>query len=114
MLHARLVAVAFAFSLAGLAKAQIPPPPAVAAEPSPAPVSRQCESAQRRVAKEERALATADEAIAASRKARQTCASRGGCARHDQAIKATEARRSRHDARLGKFRLELAKACKTG
>ena len=114
MLHVRLVAAAFAFSMAGLATAQIPPPPAVTGEANPAPVSRQCESAQRRVAKEDRALATADESIAASRKARETCASRGTCARHDQAIKAGEARRARHDARLGKFRLELAKACKTG
>jgi hypothetical protein len=108
--HALILYAAFAFAGAGVAKAQIPSSSGTAVQETP--VNRRCDSVQRRVAKQERALATADESIANTRTAREGCSSKSACARYDQAIKSMEARRSRHDLRLAKFRTEAEKVCK--
>jgi hypothetical protein len=75
-------------------------------------VNRKCDSWQRRVAAEEKSLADASDSIAKDKKARESCATKGACARYDQAIKSMEARRSRHETRLGKFRIDAEKVCK--
>lgn len=77
----------------------------------PAAKSRQCVKAERRVANEQRWEARADATIERDRKAREACATKAICARYDARIKAMETRKTRHGARLAKFRTEAAKAC---
>ena len=74
--------------------------------------NKKCDIVQRRIAKEEKSLASFDEMIAADRKGRETCASKPMCARYDQAIKAMESRKAQHQARLAKLRTDAETACK--
>jgi hypothetical protein len=74
--------------------------------------NKKCDSWQRRAAAEEKSLADASDSIAKDKRARESCATKGACARYDQAIKSMEARRSRHETRLGKFKIDAEKACK--
>jgi hypothetical protein len=115
MMRVRLACGALAFGLSGFATAQIPPPGATPPQAAQAaPVNRQCVSVQRRVAKEERALALASESISTNRRAREGCPNKSTCSRYDDAIKAMEARKARHDTRLTKFKIEADKVCKAG
>jgi hypothetical protein len=75
-------------------------------------VNKKCDSWRRRMAAEEKSLADAGDAIAKDKLARESCATKGACARYDQSIKSMEARRSRHEARLGKFKIDAETACK--
>ncbi len=102
---AALIALTFALP----AFAQIPPP---TGEQSPSAANRKCDSMQRRIAKEQKSLASFDETIATDKKGRETCASKPMCARYDQAIKAMEARKAQHETRLAKFKSEAENACK--
>jgi hypothetical protein len=102
---ATLIALTFALP----AFAQIPPP---AGDQSQSATNKKCDSMQRRVAKEQKSLASFDETIAADKKGRETCASKPMCARYDQAIKAMEARKAQHETRLAKFKSEAEDACK--
>ncbi len=74
--------------------------------------NKKCDSWQRRVAAEQKSLVDASDSIAKDKRARESCATKGACARYDQAIKSMEARRSRHETRLGKFKIDAEKACK--
>ncbi len=74
--------------------------------------NRKCDSTQRHIAKEQKSLASFDETIAADKKGRETCASKPMCVRYDQAIKAMEARKAQHEARLAKFKSDAENACK--
>jgi hypothetical protein len=115
MIRVRLACAALALLLPELAGAQIPPPGATTPQAaSAAPVNRKCVSVQRRVAKEERALAVASESISTNRRAREGCPNKSTCTRYDDAIKAMEARKARHDTRLTKFKIEADKVCKAG
>ena len=75
-------------------------------------VNKKCDSWRRRVAAEEKSLAAASDSIAKDKRARESCATKGACARYDQSIKSMEARRSRHETRLGKLKIDADKACK--
>ncbi|HYT97106.1 MAG TPA: hypothetical protein VEO36_07275 [Casimicrobiaceae bacterium] len=105
----RFAAALFALTFALPAAAQIPPPEA---EHSPSAANRKCDSMQRRIAKEQKSLASFDETIATDKKGRETCASKPMCARYDQAIKAMEARKAQHETRLAKFKSEAEEVCK--
>ena len=102
---AALIVLTFALP----ASAQIPPPPGEQSESS---ARRKCDSMQRRIAKEQKSLASFDETIATDKKGRETCASKPMCARYDQAIKAMEARKAQHETRLAKFKSEAGDVCK--
>jgi hypothetical protein len=106
----RFVWTLIAWTLALPAFAQIPPAPA--GEQSRSAATRKCDSMQRHIAKEQKSLASFDETIATDKKGRETCASKPMCARYDQAIKAMEARKVQHEARLAKFKSEAESACK--
>jgi hypothetical protein len=105
----RFCAALIGLTLALPASAQIPPP---AGEHSPSAANRKCDSMQRRVAKEQKSLASFDETIATDKKGRDTCASKPMCARYDLAIKAMEARKAQHETRLAKFKSEAEDVCK--
>lgn len=79
---------------------------------APAP-TKSCESAKRKIEREQKSLAAAADSIARDRRAGETCASRSVCARYDSAIAGTEKRRSRHEARLARFKVEAVAACGT-
>ena len=102
---AALIALMFALPAFG----QIPPP---TGEQSQSAANRKCDSMQRRIAKEQKSLASFDETIATDKKGRETCASKPMCARYDQAIKAMEARKAQHETRLAKFKSEAENVCK--
>ena len=105
----RFCAALIAMTFAPAAFAQIPPP---AGEQSQSAANKKCDSMQRRIAKEQKSLASFDETIATDKKGRETCASKPMCARYDQAIKAMEARKAQHETRLAKFKSEAGDVCK--
>jgi hypothetical protein len=105
----RFAAALFALAFALPTAAQIPPPPG---GHSPTASNRKCDAMQRRIAKEQKSLASFDETIATDKKGRETCASKPMCARYDQAIKAMEARKAQHETRLAKFKSEAEEVCK--
>jgi septal ring factor EnvC (AmiA/AmiB activator) len=116
-IHRRCKAMStrFAWTLIALtvalpAYAQIPPAPAE--QQSQSAAKKKCDSLQRHIAKEQKSLASFDETIATDKKGRETCASKPMCTRYDQAIKAMEARKAQHEARLAKFRSDAENACK--
>ncbi len=78
---------------------------------APTRSGKPCDTARKKVVREERAIAETDDAIARAKRARETCVSRSACARHDDAIADGERRRVRHETRLARFREEAAAAC---
>jgi hypothetical protein len=80
--------------------------PAIAADHAKA-----CQTAMRKVEREQRSLAAAHDAIARDRQARDTCSSRTVCARYDSAIAGTERRATRIASRLARFEAEVAQTC---
>jgi len=96
------LAFAFVLALAGNALAQT----------TPAASTKPCDNARKKVAREERSLAEAGEAIARAQSARETCVSKRACARLDDAASDGERRRTRHATRLARFREEAAAACR--
>lgn len=102
MSGAGALALALALALAGDALAQSAPPASTKA----------CDTARKKVAREERALAEAGDAIARAKRAREACGSKSACARLDDAASDGERRSTRHEARLARFRGEAAAACR--
>ena len=82
--------------------------------PATSPGSKQCESALRKVEREQKALAATQDAIAHDQHAREGCATRSACSRYDSAISDAQRRVVRREARLAHFRNEAGEACKTG
>jgi hypothetical protein len=95
----------FVFAAAGTVSAEDAPKAA-------GHVDRKCETAQRRVAKEEKSLAAAEQELILDRRGKESCATQGACARFDSAIKSMEARKARHETRLGKFKADAEQDCK--
>jgi hypothetical protein len=93
-----------------LAAAESSPPATPAG--APAALSRNCISANRKVDKEQKALASALDLLAKDTKSRESCSSPSMCARYDSAIGATEKRKTRHETRLARFKEDASKACK--
>jgi hypothetical protein len=85
------------------------PAPAAAAEGS-----RQCQKAQRKVAKEENWVTRAEATAERDRKARATCTTPAACERYDARLREIAKRKLRHEARLAKFRADAAKTCASG
>jgi len=73
--------------------------------------NRQCDTAKRRVAKEEDSLAFVTAELERDVKERSSCATTPACARYDAAIRTMEDRKSRHETRLAKFRAEAVQIC---
>jgi hypothetical protein len=88
--------------------------PALAQTPAPsaADPSKECETAKKRLDKEQRSLAAATDMLARDKKGRESCSSKSMCTRYDTSISATEKRRARHETRLGRFKEDAEKACK--
>jgi Ni/Co efflux regulator RcnB len=80
------------------------------AQDAPA-TTKSCETAKRKIEREQKSLAAATDSMVRDQRARQTCASRSVCARYDSAIAGTDKRRWRHEARLARFKEEAAAAC---
>jgi hypothetical protein len=70
-----------------------------------------CETARRKVEREQRSVDEAAAGIARDRIARAGCTTRSQCARYDASIADAERSRSRHETRLARFRLEAAQTC---
>jgi hypothetical protein len=88
------------------------PAPAPAANPSGPEPSKQCVTARKKEAKEQRSLNAAIDSIARDKKARESCSSKSMCTRYDTAISAMEKRQARHETRLKRFKEDVDKACK--
>jgi len=85
---------------------------ALAATPvQAADASKACQSARKKVEREQRTLDAANDSIAHDRQARESCASRSACARYDAAIADAERRTSRLASRLARYEAEAAEAC---
>jgi septal ring factor EnvC (AmiA/AmiB activator) len=94
-----------AFAAASTALAADAPEPVAQAD-------RKCDTVQRRVAKEEKSLAAAEEEIERDKQGQKSCATKGACERFAAAIKSMEARKARHETRLVKLRADVAEVCK--
>ena len=70
-------------------------------------------TATKKVAAEQRSLASAVDSLAHDKKGRESCSSKSMCERYDTAISATEKRQARHETRLARFKEDAAKACKS-
>jgi hypothetical protein len=81
-----------------------------AAQSAPAP-TKACETARKKIDREQKSIDSAAESIARDRRARQTCTSRVLCSRLDASIESAERRKARHDARLVRFRQEVVQEC---
>ncbi|MEO8755792.1 MAG: hypothetical protein ABI624_24270 [Casimicrobiaceae bacterium] len=82
------------------------------APPAAAPAGKQCESARRKVDREQKALAATQESIAHDQHAREGCTPRSVCARYETAISDAQRRVARREARLVRYRDEASEACK--
>jgi hypothetical protein len=74
--------------------------------------SKKCQSATRKVEKEQSALTLAVDLLAKDTKGREACTSPSMCARYDAAISSTDKRKTRHEARLARFKEDADAACK--
>ena len=89
--------------------------PAAVADDVPGPATeaiRKCDTAQRRVAKEEASLAATADELDRDRRGKESCATKGACARFDAAIKSMELRKAQHETRLAKFKSDAEQICK--
>jgi len=73
--------------------------------------TKQCQAAMRKIEREQRTLAAANDLVAHDKQARETCTSRTICARYDAEIADTERRSTRIANRLARFQAEAAAAC---
>lgn len=94
-----VVALAGAIACA-VAHAQVPPAP-----------TKACETARKKIDREQKSIDGAAEAVARDRKARETCTSRVLCSRLDAAIESTSRRQARHEVRLQRFQKEVLDKC---
>ena len=102
----RACALALACALGGPALGQAP-----ATDHPPAAAGKACESAKRKVAREERVSTEVADSLAKARRARETCVSRSVCARYDETIRDTERQQGRQATRLARFVHERDAAC---
>ena len=88
--------------------------PASFAQPSGATpgANKRCDAAEKRIAREKKDVATTLEALGRERKARETCATRSGCARIDDNIATLEKRHHRHEVRLVRSRNDALESCR--
>ena len=89
--------------------------PAAAAEDASAPATeanRKCDTAQRRVTKEESSLAATADELDRDQRGKESCATKGACARFEAAIKSMELRKAQHETRLAKFKSDAEQICK--
>lgn len=87
------------------------PSTAPAARPKPTAVEKRCLASRRRVERQQEATAEAEVRVDKERKAREACKSKRACENLDRALKASEARKQRHEKRLAQFDAEAQKAC---
>jgi len=80
------------------------------AQAAPAP-TKACETARKKIDREQKSIAALADGVARDRKARETCTSRVTCSRLDSSIESAERRQSRHEARMLRFREEVVTAC---
>lgn len=100
----KVLVVALACALAcALAQAQVPPAP-----------TKACETARKKIDREQKSIDNAAESVARDRKARETCTSRVLCSRLDASIESTSRRQARHEARLVRFQKEVIDKCGHG
>ena len=74
-------------------------------------ISKKCESARKKIDREQTTLTGTLDGIARDRKARESCVAKSACARYDSALTAGEKRKARHELRLARFREEVSAAC---
>ena len=91
-----IAAIALAFALTGSAHAAD---------------TKQCQVAKRKIEREQRSLAAANDLIAHDKQARETCTSRTICARYDSEIADAQRRSARVANRLARFQAEADAAC---
>ena len=94
--RAVIAVIAFAFALTGSAHAAD---------------TKQCQVAKRKIEREQRSLAAANDLIAHDKHARETCTSRTICARYDSEIADAQRRSARVANRLARFQAEADAAC---
>ena len=73
--------------------------------------TKQCQVAKRKIEREQRSLAAANDLIAHDKHARETCTSRTICARYDSEIADAQRRSARVANRLARFQAEADAAC---
>ncbi|MFO1323332.1 MAG: hypothetical protein U1F15_04635 [Burkholderiales bacterium] len=76
-----------------------------------AETSKACETARRKVEREQRSINAAADSIARDRTARESCTTRSQCARYDASIADAERSKSRHETRLARFKVEVGQTC---
>ena len=76
--------------------------------------TKRCESARKKIEREQKSVDAAADSIARDRHARDACTSRSLCTRYDASITATERRKGRLEARLNRYQDEAQKACAPG
>jgi hypothetical protein len=89
-------------------------PDSAQSSPPTSPISKQCESAKRKVAREQKALSATADGLARDRRARETCTNRNACSRYDSAIDDAQRRMVLREARLTRFHHEASALCKSG
>ena len=84
---------------------------ALAQAQAPAAPTKACETARKKIDREQKSIDSAAESVARDRKARETCASRVLCSRLDASIESASRRQARHEARLVRFQKEVVDKC---
>jgi len=80
------------------------------AQAGPAP-TKACDTARKKIDREQKSIDNAAESVARDRKARETCTSRVLCSRLDASIESASRRQARHEARLVRFEREVVEKC---
>lgn len=101
-----------AMTLAEPGRAETPGTVSAGQSADAAAVSKKCESARRKVEREQKALASTTDGIARDQRAREACTSRRVCSRYDSAITDAQRRVVRREHRLARFRDEAGEVCK--
>jgi hypothetical protein len=73
--------------------------------------TKACETARKKIDREQKSIDSAAESVARDRKARETCTSRVLCSRLDAAIESASRRQARHEVRLKRFEQEVTDKC---
>jgi len=101
-----------AMTLAAPARAQTPPAGLAGKPAVAAPIDKKCESAKRKVDREQKALTTTADSMARDQRARESCIGHTMCSRYDSAISDAQRHMVRREARLARYRGEASEACK--
>jgi hypothetical protein len=73
--------------------------------------TKRCQAAQRRVERQKQVIDEVDARIDRERKAREACRTPRQCAGLDRALKASDARKSRHERQLAQYEADANAAC---